>query len=219
MVEWYREGTYREAMKETEEFVESVARRLLRPAPEHLLAPYPVHELDEVFRKTMGFDPFLLDRDAFFDALRNKGFLGIDDEDDWNSLFFKALIQEIDDVVRSKQPCIVSGWPSSISTMAKKREDNPRLVERFELYANGLEIANGYTELTDACQQRERFMEDNAKRAGMGKRTFPIDEVFLHTLQTIDIPCAGVSVGLDRLLMALLKKKTIGEVMPDRLIV
>ncbi|MDD3844833.1 MAG: EF-P lysine aminoacylase EpmA [Syntrophorhabdaceae bacterium] len=219
MVEWYREGSYRDVMNETEELVESIARRLLSPLPDLFLGPYPVHQLDQVFRETMGFDPFLLDRDDFFDALAKKGFFGIDDGDDWNSLFFKTLIQEIDDVLRSKKPYIVSGWPFSISTMAKRRDDNSALVERFELYIDGLEIANGYTELTDPSRQRERFMDDNARRARLGKQTFPIDEAFLHALAAINTPCAGVSVGLDRLLMALLGKKTIGEVIPDRLIV
>jgi lysyl-tRNA synthetase class 2 len=219
MVEWYREGTYLQAMKETEELVAFVARRLLHPAPEHLLPPYPVHELDDVFRKTMGFDPFPLGRDAFFDALRERGFPGIDNEDDWNSLFFKALIQQIDGAIRSPRPYLVAGWPFSISTMAKRCDDNAAAVERFELYIDGLEIANGYTELTDPGEQRERFEEDNTQRAGMGKRTFPVDETFLGALETIGTPCAGVSVGLDRLLMALLEKKTIGEVIPDRLLI
>lgn len=219
MVEWYREGTYLQAMKETEQLVAFVARRLLHPVPEHLLPPYPVHELDDVFRKTMGFDPFPLGRDAFFDALRERGFAGIDDGDNWNSLFFKALIQEIDGAIRSPRPYLVAGWPFSISTMAKRCADNAAAVERFELYIDGLEIANGYTELTDPGEQRERFEEDNTQRAGMGKRTFPVDETFLGALETIGTPCAGVSVGLDRLLMALLEKKTIGEVMPDRLLI
>lgn len=219
MVEWYREGTYREAMHETEDLVAFIARRLLHPVPQHLLPPYPLHELGEVFLKRMGFDPFPLDRGAFFDALRERGFPGIDDRDDWNSLFFKALIQEIDDAIRSRRPCLVAGWPFSISTMALRRDDNAAVVERFELYIDGLEIANGYTELTDPGEQRERFLEDNAKRAGMGKRAFPIDEAFLNALGTMDTPSAGVSVGLDRLLMALLEKKTIGDVIPDRLLV
>ncbi len=219
MVEWYREGTYREAMKETEDLVVFIARRLLDPVPERLLPPYAVHELDEVFRETMGFDPFPLDRDAFFGLLKRRGFPGIDDRDDWNSLFFKVLIQEIDDTIRSPRPCLVAGWPFSISTMAKRRDDNAAVVERFELYIDGLEIANGYTELTDPRQQRERFEEDNTRRAAMEKQTFPIDETFLSALETIGTPCAGVSVGLDRLLMALLEKKSIGEVIPDRLLV
>ncbi len=219
MLEWYREGSYMEAMEETGDLVGFLAGRLLGETPERFKRPYPVNELDRLFLERMGFDPFRLDRDGFFRALKEKGFFGIDDEDDWNSLFFKVLIQEIEETVRSKTPYIISGWPGSISTMAKRRDDNDAMVERFELYIDGLEIANGYTELTDAPQQRERFLQDNAQRAKLGKQTFAIDEAFLNALEKIDGPCAGVSVGLDRLLMALLDKKTIAEVIPDRLII
>lgn len=219
MVEWYREGSYADAMEETGDLVEFIARRLPARAPERFLKPYPVHQLDRAFRELMGFDPFRLDRDGFFDALREKGFYGIDGQDDWTSLFFKVLIQEIEGALRGERPYIITGWPSSISTMAKKRDDNDRMVERFELYIDGLEIANGYTELTDPLKQRERFLQDNLERANLGKQTFRTDEAFLEALETIDGPRAGVSVGLDRLLMALLEKKTIGEVIADRLIV
>ena len=219
MVEWYREGSYKEAMDETCDLVEFISRRLSAGPPERFRRPYPLHQLDALFRDIMGFDPFGLDRDEFFEALRQKPFPGIDEKDDWNDLFFKVLIQDIEETLRGEKPYIVAGWPSSISTMAKKRDDNDRMVERFELYIDGLEIANGYTELTDPHQQRERFIEDNAHRRRLGKPSFPIDEFFLDALGTISGPIAGVSVGLDRLLMALLAKKTIGEVIPDRLTV
>lgn len=218
MLEWYREGSYREAMEETGNLVEFVAGRLLGRVLDNFMKPYPVHELDMLFLEIMGFDPFRLDRDGFFDALKQRGFFGIDDKDDWNSLFFKVLIQEIEGSVKGREPYIITGWPGSISTMAKRRDDNDRMVERFELYIDGLEIANGYSELTDATQQRERFLEDNSHREALGKRSFAIDEAFLGALGTIGYPCAGVSVGLDRLLMALLEKKTIGDVIPDRLL-
>ncbi len=219
MLEWYREGSYRETMEETVDLVEFVAVRLLEHIPDNFKKPYPIHGLEGLFREIVGFDPFRLDRDGFFDALKKKGFPGIDDKDDWNSLFFKVLIQEIEGSVKGMKPYLITGWPGSISTMARKREDNDRMVERFELYIDGLEIANGYSELTDARQQRERFQEDNTHREGLSKRTFAIDEAFLGAIETIDYPCAGVSVGLDRLLMAVLGKKTIDEVMVDRLIV
>jgi len=73
--------------------------------------------------------------------------------------------------------------------------------------------------LTDPLKQGERFTKDNASRTSLGKRIFSVDERFLGALQEIDWPCAGVSVGLDRLLMVLLGKKTIGEVLVDRLMV
>ncbi len=98
--------------------------------------------------------------------------------------------------------------------MAKRKDDHR--VERFELYMKGLEIANGYTELLDAGEQRARLARDNAARARRGMRVFPSDEQFLEALGRIGGPIAGVSVGLDRLLMALSGKERIGEVLPER---
>ena len=81
----------------------------------------------------------------------------------------------------------------------------------------GLEIANGYSELLDREEQRLRLIRDNEERARLGKHTFPLDEAFLDAIARIAGPTAGVSIGLDRLLMALLDKKSIGEVVADRL--
>jgi lysyl-tRNA synthetase class 2 len=89
-------------------------------------------------------------------------------------------------------------------------------VERFELYINGLEIANGYTELLDSEEQRARFLADNQERVRLGKATFPVDEEFVDSLGSLDGPYTGVSVGVDRLLMAFLGKTRIDDVMVNR---
>jgi len=83
----------------------------------------------------------------------------------------------------------------------------------------GLEIANGYTELTDPAEQERRFEEDNRERARLGKRQFPPDAAFVDSLRMIGHECTGVSIGLDRLLMALFGMKTIDEAIVDRLII
>jgi elongation factor P--(R)-beta-lysine ligase len=217
MLEWYREGSCKDIMAETGELVEYLARHLPVAENEKLSGPFTVYELDRLFNDIVGFDPFPLTRDGLFAALKEKGFPGIDDRDDWNSLFFKVFIQEIEQELHGDRPCIIYGWPSSVSTMAKRREGRPNMVERFELYIDGLEIANGYTELTDPVEQRNRFDDDNRERARLGKRQFPPDQAFLDSLRMIDPDCTGVSVGIDRLLMALLGRKTIDEVIVDRL--
>lgn len=219
MLEWYREGSCRDIMAETGELVRRVAERLPVTEKETFIGPFMTCELDRLFLDILGFDPFPLDRDTLFAALKDNGFLGIDDKDDWNSLFFKAFIQEIEQRLPNGRPCFIYGWPSSIPTMAKMCDGRPNMVERFELYIDGLEIANGYTELTDPGEQRRRFDEDNRERARLGKRQFPPDAAFLESLGMIEHACTGVSVGIDRLLMALFGKKTIDEVIVDRLII
>jgi len=98
--------------------------------------------------------------------------------------------------------------------MAKKKDDYT--VERFELYMRGLEVANGYTELLDTDEQRERLSRDNDARATQGKHVFPLDEHLLEALAHIRGPMAGVAVGVDRLLMALYGEEHIGNVLTDR---
>ncbi len=217
MLEWYREGACRDIMAETADLVEFIAGHLPVNEKQRFAAPFQTYELDRLFLDTVGFDPFDLDRDNLFSTLKAKNFYGIDDKDDWNSLFFKIFIQEIEPRLPANAPCMVYGWPATISTMAKRCEGRPNMVERFELYMDGLEIANGYSELTDPGEQRRRFEKDNRERLRQGKTQFPPDTQFLESLEKIDYPCTGVSVGVDRLLMALLGKKTIEEVIADRL--
>ncbi len=219
MLEWYREGSCRDIMVETAGLIDHLARHLPMKEKEIYNPPFGIYELDRLFRDIVGFDPFPLDRDTLFAALKSTGFPGIDDLDDWNSLFFKVFIQEIEPKLGNDKPYMIYGWPSSISTMAKRRDGSRNMVERFELYIDGLEIANGYTELTESEEQQERFEKDNRERARLGKREFSVDDAFLDSLRMVDHECTGVSVGIDRLLMALLGKKTIDEVIVDRLII
>ncbi len=133
----------------------------------------------------MGFDPFPLGRDALFAALEDKGFLGIDERTTGTASFSRLSSRRSSTNLHSDRPYIIYGWPASISTMAKKRVGRPNMVERFELYMDGLELANGYTELTDPGEQRKRFDEDNCKRARLGKRQFARDDAFLNALGMI----------------------------------
>ncbi len=176
--------------------------------------PFKVYELKDLFIKYYDIDPFKLNREEFFNMLNLKGFTNIDDKDDWNSMFFKLFIQDIEPKIIEKTPYFIRDWPCSISTMAKRKDDN--MVERFELYINGIEISNGYTELLDTEEQRRRFINDNREREKLSKKTFELDEEFLQVLPNIKGQYAGVSIGVDRLLMALLDKERIDDVLIQR---
>jgi len=202
MLEWYREGDYCDAMAETEELVRYVARAMKPPRQARFEAPYRVYDLDRLFLERTGIDPFPLDRDGLFLALKNKGFGGIDEADGWKDLFFKLLIQEVEPSIEEDGPYFVKDWPRAISTMARALTCGK--VERFELSMEGVEIANGYTELLDSAEQRTRFIHDNEERKRLGKQTFPIDEAFLGALSRLQGPFAGVALGVDRLLMKML---------------
>jgi lysyl-tRNA synthetase class 2 len=216
MLEWYCEGTYIETMKETNELVSSVAGVLLREDGRLYQGAFKIYELETLFREKTGINPFGLTRDELFKEMKKKGFPGINDGDALSDLFFKLFIQHIEGTLGKDEPCFIVDWPALISTMAKEKSNNPAKVERFELYMRGLEIANGYTELLDPTAQRKRFLDDNEERKRLGKTSFVIDDGFLESLGQLTGTYAGVSVGVDRLLMALLNQDLIDAVLPSR---
>jgi lysyl-tRNA synthetase class 2 len=108
---------------------------------------------------------------------------------------------------------VLTYYPASQAALAGKRWHQEEYVaERFEVYQDGVELANGYHELTDAVEQRARFHEANECRKNLGKETLPIDEFFLHALAKGIPDCSGVAVGFDRLMMLRQKQKHIGSV-------
>jgi elongation factor P--(R)-beta-lysine ligase len=214
MLEWYMEGTYVDAMDEVEGLLRFVLERVPIVDVKRFEGPFRRADLCDLFVAVTSVNPFGLSRDQFLAELRRRSFGGVDEGDSWNDLFFKLMLQEVEPRIKTPKALFLYNWPASISTMARKKDDN--MVERFELYIDGLEIANGYTELLDAEEQKARFIEDNAIRKSLGKEGFPIDGEFLEALSTLEGPLAGVSVGIDRLLMALGRKTSIDEVLPLR---
>lgn len=214
MLEWYMEGDYRDAMKETEELLSFVAGRMGASAGTQAEKSWETYDLSGIMKEITGIDPFLYDRDGLAEVLKERGFGSVEEDYSWNDLFFKLFIEQVEPKIDKQRPTFITDWPFTISTMAKRKDGQK--VERFELYYKGLEIANGYTELTDREEQKERFISDNILRKRMGKETFPIDEEFLDAIGRLPSSFAGVSVGLDRLMMALFSLSTIEGVLALR---
>jgi lysyl-tRNA synthetase class 2 len=214
MLEWYSPGTYVEAMEETRELIRFVGMSLGGKARKYVDKPWRTLVLRQLFLDAIHIDPFPLPADALLSRMKERGFEGLSEEDTWEDLFFKLFIQEVEPRVnrQEKGPCFIKDWPATLTAMARKKD--PYTVERFELYMKGLEIANGYSELLDAKEQRSRFAADQGKRRSLGKALLPLDEAFLEALPRVRGPKAGVSIGLDRLLMVLLGYETIDEVLP-----
>ncbi|MCX7069538.1 MAG: EF-P lysine aminoacylase EpmA [Gammaproteobacteria bacterium] len=110
-------------------------------------------------------------------------------------------------------PLVLYDFPASQAALARIRADDPPVAERFEIFWRGIELANGFHELTDAGEQRRRFEADQARRAADGRTVPPYDASLIAALEHGLPNCAGVAIGVDRLLMLLLERSKISEVL------
>jgi len=165
-----------------------------RAAPE-------VITLREAFFRYGDFDlaAALDDRDALAaHALRQN--IRVVDDDSWSDLFSKIVTQTIEPQLGRGRATILCDYPASEAALARRKPDDPRFCERFELYACGVELANAFGELTDAAEQRKRFEDENLLRRRLYGDEFPIDEDFLAALEFMP-PASGIALGFDRLVM------------------
>ncbi|HFQ15550.1 MAG TPA: EF-P lysine aminoacylase GenX, partial [Rhodobacteraceae bacterium] len=141
------------------------------------------------------------DREALASAARAGGYR-VADDDDWSDLFSRILVQSVEPVLGMGRPTILYDYPIHEAALARPCPHDARLAERFELYACGVELANGFGELTDADTQRARFeaaMMERRRRYGANS-VYPLDEDFLAALQDMP-PASGCALGFDRLVM------------------
>jgi elongation factor P--(R)-beta-lysine ligase len=136
---------------------------------------------------------------------------GLSSTDAWDDVFFQLWLDRVEPHLGRGRPTFVFDWPAPLGALARRRTDDPRLVERFELYANGLELANAFGELTDADEQRARFAVESERRARLGKTLYAVDEALLAALPRMR-PTAGVALGVDRLVMLVLGAADIRDV-------
>ncbi len=121
-------------------------------------------------------------------------------DDTWSDIFSRVLVEKVEPNLGVGRATLLTEYPPVEAALARARPDDPRFAERFELYACGVELANGFAELTDAAEQRRRFIADmDEKQAIYGER-YPVDEDFLAALATMP-EASGVALGLDRLVM------------------
>ncbi|MCW8893212.1 MAG: EF-P lysine aminoacylase EpmA [Deltaproteobacteria bacterium] len=125
--------------------------------------------------------------------------------------FETIMTEQIEPGLSSRQPTFLIDYPVEHASLARRKPDDPTVAERFELYIAGLEIANGFSELTDPEEQQKRFTAEEALRRKIGKRPYPCPEPFLKELAALP-PSAGIALGIDRLIMLLCDQKSIDDV-------
>jgi lysyl-tRNA synthetase class 2 len=133
-------------------------------------------------------------------ARARRGGIAVSDDDDWSDMFSKILTLRVEPRLGAERPCILYEYPVCEAALARVSPRDPRVAERFELYACGVELANGFGELTDPVQQRARFESAMAKKEAVYGRRYPLDEDFLAALAHMP-PASGVALGFDRLVM------------------
>ncbi len=125
--------------------------------------------------------------------------------------FDELLALEVEPHLGRGRPTFLTEYPAQLAALARKKPDDPRVAERFELYIAGMELANAFSELTDPAEQRERFERDEATRRSAGKPPSPLPETFLRELASLP-GAAGIALGVDRLVMLLTGADSIDEV-------
>jgi lysyl-tRNA synthetase class 2 len=133
----------------------------------------------------------------------------------WDELFFALQVERVDPWLADRGAVFVTEWPAPLAILARRSPDDPRVAERFELYVDGVELANGFQELVDPVEQRARFEAEVRERRRRGLPELPVPERLLAALEDPGMPpSAGVALGVDRLLMLALGVDDIGEVLP-----
>lgn len=208
MLEWYRKNAdYKDIMDDCENMISPLSSQ------ENFQKPWKRVSVNELFISHLEID--LLqnqDYETFKNTAIDKN-LDINACEDWDEIFFKIFLNHIEPHLGFDKATIVYDYPASQAALAKKKNAEPFWAERFELYINGIELANAFSELIDASEQRERLKEEQELRRKLGKTVFDIDEDFLNKLESIRTPSAGIALGLDRLLMCIHEKKHIEDVL------
>ena len=190
LLEWYRPGfNYQQLMDEVAALVTAVG-----PWSSTRRVSYA-----QAFRDALGVDPLDATESALRETVVGRDLMAHPERSSRAALLDLMLSHCI--APQLAGPVFVYDYPASQAALAAIRPDDPPVAERFELFIDGVEIANGFHELTDAAEQRRRFEDDNRTRAAVGQPQATLDERLLAALESGLVPTSGVALGIDRLLM------------------
>ena len=205
ILEWYRVGfTQQELMREVSDLLVTIT-----DCKQPLFITY-----QDIYLKYTSIDPLNCSITELLTYIEENGKLS-----DWlvfeknlNTLLQFILSEFIEPNIDNSVPHFIYDFPAGQASLAKISSYNPKVAERFECYYQGLELVNGFSELTDHKEQLDRFNHDNNERQQSGIEERDIDPKFINALKSGIPECAGVAMGIDRILMVALNKKKIDEV-------
>lgn len=167
----------------------------------------------QAFLRYLDIDPLTAEKDKLREVAAKLDVSNIaDTEEDRDTILQLLFMVAVEPHIGLEKPTFIYHFPASQASLAEISSEDHRVAERFEVYYKGVELANGFRELTDAAEQRQRFERDNRKRASMGLPEQPIDENLLAALEHGFPECAGVALGIDRLIMLALGAERISDV-------
>lgn len=204
MLEWYRPhyDMYR-LMNEVDDLMQQV---LECDSAESL-------SYQQAFIRHLELDPLSADKAQLREAAEKLGEGELARaEEDRDTLLMLLFMLGVEPKIGQDKPCFVYHFPASQAALAEISTEDHRVAERFEVYYKGIELANGFRELTDSREQRQRFEQDNRRRAARGLPVHPIDTYLLDALAHGIPACSGVALGIDRLIMLVLKAESLSEV-------
>jgi lysyl-tRNA synthetase class 2 len=213
MLEWYRAGeAYETLMEDCGELLALAAEAAgagvlqFRGREADPFAQAERITLAQAFHRFAGIDLLATvdsdggaDRDGLAAAATAAG-VRVAGDDTWSDVFSRVLVEKVEPQLGMGRPTILCEYPVAEAALARPKPGDPRVAERFELYACGVELANAFGELTDAGEQRRRFEAEMAEMARVYGERYPIDEDFLAALEIMP-PACGAALGFDRLVM------------------
>jgi len=168
----------------------------------------------QAFTRHLGVDPLSADKTELREVAAKLDLSNIaDTEEDRDTLLQLLFTMGVEPHIGRDKPTFVYHFPATQASLAEISTEDHRVAERFEVYYKGIELANGFRELTDGREQRQRFEQDNRKRAARGLPQHPIDNNLLDALEHGMPECSGVALGVDRLIMIALGAGSLSEVL------
>jgi len=213
MLEWYQvQTTHLDQMRVTEDLVE----RLFAEAGQTLPRPFAVRSYQQIFLDEVGLDPHRATAADLVETARRRGVVAPDslaeqDRDGWLNLLLATLVEP---ALGRERPEFVIDYPTSQAALARIRPGAVPVAERFELYLRGVELCNGYHELTDPGELRERMATESQRRQAEGLPALPPDSRLLQVMEQGLPDCAGNALGFDRVVWLASGMPSLADVLP-----
>ncbi|MBP6218279.1 MAG: EF-P lysine aminoacylase GenX [Oligoflexales bacterium] len=213
MLEWYKVGlSFHEMIQETQDLLHysfNAMKDYGLKTPLVLPSKFDLITVTEAFKEFADLD--LWDGDSeFAKKARGKGFLSVREDDDFETAYFKVLIDAVEPALTKLGACVLYDYPPSQAALARMENG---AAKRFEIYIRGIELCNGFDELLHVEENRKRVQETNEKRRLLGKAVTGEDESFYEALSKGIPPCSGNALGFDRWLCILLGEEDIHHVL------